>query len=237
MPGIRSGSFRSGIPAGRSWAPRQYSDGQNYILNSRKPLPPCQGQSRSLFPTPTPRPSRRTQPDLAGPILHFRNIRDPRTGHPAPTPRRSSAIHHSKPPLVRGIPNTPYPRYPQQLQRKYPRCAGAHLGYDVDDPTRLHTGWGLVRRRRGARLFRSETSRRRLFARRSGAPRSYQISKLCQASSMGAAHDSTLRSTPEDQCVLARPCRPRRMPDVDNSARNDARRRGATRRGAGHGIC
>lgn len=32
-----------------------------------------------------------------------------------------------------------------------PRCAEAHLGYDVRDPIRLHTGWGLVGRRRDTR--------------------------------------------------------------------------------------
>jgi hypothetical protein len=36
--------------------------------------------------------------------------------------------------------------------KEYPRCAEAHLGYDVPYPNRLHTGWGLVGRRRDARL-------------------------------------------------------------------------------------
>jgi hypothetical protein len=58
---------------------------------------------------------------------------------------------------------------------------GAHLGYDVTDPTRLHTGLGVGRPTPGRSSFRSETSRRRLFARRLGAARSYQIPQPCQA--------------------------------------------------------
>lgn len=37
-------------------------------------------------------------------------------------------------------------------RKENPRCAEAHLGYDVPYPNRLHTGWGLVGRRRDARL-------------------------------------------------------------------------------------
>ncbi len=50
-----------------------------------------------------------------------------------------------------GIPTTCIRPFPSNT-KEYPRCAEAHLGYHVLHPNRLHTGWGLVSRRRDARL-------------------------------------------------------------------------------------
>jgi hypothetical protein len=88
----------------------------------------------------------------------------------------------------------------------------AHLGYDVGDPTRLHTGRGLVGRRRGARL----SGQRRPGAGclpGGQAHRSYHISKPCQASreaALSRLSPTTAGRPPKDAPNNANECGDRR---------------------------
>jgi hypothetical protein len=111
----------------------------------------CQAQSRPLFltlrsahRTSAPRAASLDQFSISGELENLpERAHGERADESDPSPRAICAPVGA-PPLTSVF-------FPSNT-KEYPRCAAAHLGYDVGYPNRLHNGWGLLGRRRDARL-------------------------------------------------------------------------------------
>lgn len=135
-----------------------------------KTLTVCQAQGRPSFLTRAIRPPERPGGRPTSPDFPFRTIGgDPR--HLLTTLRSKRRVWHLTRATARPRTSTgPASALSPAIQRKTPRCAEAHLGYDGTDHSRLHTRLRVGRPTPGRSSFGVERSRRRLFSRRSEAP-------------------------------------------------------------------
>jgi hypothetical protein len=138
--GFRGARLSGQRPPGPILTASRYSDGQ--LLHSgmlQRPYPAVKGKVDpcfSLGPIGPPEALRVASPSL---ILHFRRIgrrvaASPRHGSRR-SPRRARPDH--RPPV--GFRQATSVLFPSNTKEN-PRYAEAHLGYDVGDPSRLHTG-------------------------------------------------------------------------------------------------
>lgn len=203
----RRSSFQVRDLRGRSLSPYRLPDGRDFIQDlCKEHYPGVKRKVDPCFPLAPAAASDASATRVVGPILHFWRIGGgSHRLHPI-LPRRSSALTQAPPPPTGGIPTAYIRTFPQQYKGKPQMrrsASGGMMWLSQPAPHRL----GVGRPTPGRSSFRSELSRRRHFARRSGAHRSYHIPKPCQASRFRVSPRLS-PTTPGDHKKRSQRCRP-----------------------------